>query len=1283
MNHNLLAALLAGAAVATAPANTLLWSDNFDVPDTTNFDGAPLTGRLSGTLSAATRLHAAGIQQRILGNQLQMQGGRVRFQNMGLATWYNWAAGTEAANILAEGGIRVEFDFTSTDLVSTNWVSFVIGHGNQAAGEPATRVNNAATDFGILFRNNGATERFDNGTNLGPGGSTTPVATRHIVLDYAFASYADGTPVKIRASVDGVLVSSNTFTWDGNAGELYMELETNQSGTRIDNYSISTVPVMYLTALSTTSFISGITPAGLVATLSGATFAKGPEASTFALVAGEGDTDNAKFVINGDRLEAGSYDFKQDSHGTQYFIRLRGTSTVSSGTEEKAYVLTLIKDDDADKLPDAWELQFAENLAALSGLVAGPGPGAGTGDLDGDTLSDLAEYNLSLGTTTTTINPALADTDGDGLKDNEELAGAGSRPATNPTIADTDKDGLNDSVESNTNTFVDATNSGTNPLLPDTDLDGARDGFEVERVSNPTVFNSRPALPSNFAVVPLSDDASSGISTTKLYTHAVSGGAGATINGVTFGVLTSTSAPANFSWTSPVKNNAVNNYGSWTPASGGLTGPGLQGLLASFTYGQGDPGFTQTYTLGGLTVGTTYNLRLYIRMFGATTIRPIDLVFTNGATVEQPYGALLEDRPGIIQNNGNDQSAYCLSYTYTAQATSLIIDAKVHPSYPIASGSFHFYGLTNESPAQLVISLAPSSFISGISAGGTVATLTSQTLTMPTEATTYELIAGAGDVDNAKFTIAGDKLLAGSYDFKQDLEGTQYFIRVKGTGGTTGFIQQKEFVLTLIKDDDADGLNDGWELEIAGNLTDLNGAAAGPGPGAGSGDFDGDGLTDLQEYNLRTTYPGLSPLLADSDTDGLKDGQELNPVAPRPITSPVIADMDKDGLKDGIESNTGTFASAADSGTNPLVADTDLDGARDGFEVEKASLPTDFASRPALPAAYSIIALTDDASTGISTSKTYTHALSGGGPATINGVLLEEVNPGLLPTNFDWTVSLGTRNEVNPVNNNEWVPATGGVTGPGLLDLLGGFIYNSNGEPGGFQTYTLRGLTVGQTYHLKLYCRPWSVTSASFRPIDLTFTNGATVEQPFGALATDRPGIVLNNANIHGAFALGYTYVAESTELVIKALIHESAMAASGSNHLYGLTNEVVSASDYATWAASFGPSLTDPAPTADPDGDGLDNQKEYAFGLDPTKGSSVNPISSPLTGNQFSYTRRAGSGLTYKVQYSTNLVDWPEDKNAVQTAGAPVDGVETVTVTLVDAVPAQGRLFVRVQAGN
>lgn len=1276
MKPKILVLLLAGLTLPAVHANTLLWSDTFDVPDAPNFDQAPLTGRLGGALASTVFMRSAKVQQTIVGNQLRLGGGRVRFQNT--AGWYDWASGPEGADILADGGLRMEFDWTTTDTTTPNWVSCDIGFpSNAILAEPVVRVNQAQTDYGILFRGNGGTQRFDNGAATITGSFAAGAVTRHVVLNLGFQSFADGTNVKALAMVDGTQVDSYSFTWDNNSGILYMEVGTNQAGMLIDNFKISTVPAIYSTALAGTSFISGITPGGLIGTLSGGTFAKGPEASTFAFAAGEGDADNALFVINGDRLEAGSYDFTQDFDGARYFIRVQGTGSVSGSTEEKAYVLTLIKDDDADKLPDEWELTYASDLTELSGLVSGPGPGAGTGDFDGDGITDLAEYNFSLGSYPA-INPMNADSDEDGLKDNEELAGAGSRPATNPTLADTDKDGLDDGVESNSGTFIGAADSGTNPLFADTDADGARDGFEVERGSVPTLFSSRPALPSNFALMALTDDASSDISAAKIYTHAVSGGAAATVNGVAFSALTGGATPPNFAWTSPLKNALVAN-GAWVPASGGVTGPGLQSLLGSFASGGGNPGDAQTYTLSGLTVGTKYELRLYIRQWDPVTLRPVDLVFINGVTEEQPFGGLLEDRPGIILNNGNDQSAYYLSYTYVAQDTSLVVNANVHPSSPTASGSLHFYGLSNESPAQLVISLDGNSFISGIAPGGSVATLLSETLTLETEATTYAFVAGAGGDDNAKFAIVGDQLQAGSYDFKTGFDGDQFLIRVKGTGQVSGFTQEKEFVLTLIKDDDADGLLDGWELDVAGNLTDLNGLATGPGPGAGSGDFDGDGLSDLEEYNLRETYPGLSPLIADFDDDGLKDGAELNPVAPRLATNPIIADTDKDGLEDGVESNSGTFVDAADTGTNPLLPDTDLDGERDGFEVEKGSLPTDYASRPALPAAFELVRLTDDASSGISPAATYTHAMSGGGPATINGVVLEEVNPTLFPANFDWTVAVGTRNEVNPINNGEWVPASGGVTGPGLLNLLGGFIYNSSGDPGGFQIYTLSGLTVGQTYHLKLLYRPWGVTAPSFRPIDLIFTNGATVEQPFGGLPIDRPGIVLNDGNVHGAFYLGYTYVAESTELVVEARVHESGLIPSGSNHLYGLTNEMVT--DYGTWAASFGAGFTDSAPGSDPDGDGLANDYEYTYGLDPTSGSSVDPISMPLSGGAFAYTRRAGSGLTYKVYYSTDLSNWTWDENASQTPGAPVDGVETVSVTLVDAAPADGKLFVRVQA--
>lgn len=132
-------------------------------------------------------------------------------------------------------------------------------------------------------------------------------------------------------------------------------------------------------------------------------------------------------------------------------------------------------------------------------------------------------------------------------------------------------------------------------------------------------------------------------------------------------------------------------------------------------------------------------------------------------------------------------------------------------------------------------------------------------------------------------------------------------------------------------------------------------------------------------------------------------------------------------------------------------------------------------------------------------------------------------------------------------------------------------------------------------------------------------------------------------------------------------------------------TVTVGGSADYNSWLAefTFAPGA-DTTPTGDPDGDGMTNEQEYAFGLNPTLGSSVNPIIEgldPLTGN-FKYTRRATpatTGFTYTIQTSSDLALWPAGGTTevnVTTAG----NIETVTVN-VTALPVGGRLFVRVSA--
>jgi fibronectin-binding autotransporter adhesin len=122
---------------------------------------------------------------------------------------------------------------------------------------------------------------------------------------------------------------------------------------------------------------------------------------------------------------------------------------------------------------------------------------------------------------------------------------------------------------------------------------------------------------------------------------------------------------------------------------------------------------------------------------------------------------------------------------------------------------------------------------------------------------------------------------------------------------------------------------------------------------------------------------------------------------------------------------------------------------------------------------------------------------------------------------------------------------------------------------------------------------------------------------------------------------------------------------------------------DYDTWKTANGVTGGE---NDDDDSDGLTNHEEYAFGLDPTGGSSVNPILVQLNkgSGTFTYQRRKPSltGLTsYKILTSTDLVTWIPDPTALQSAtDIPSTDNESVAVTLTTA-PTAAKFFVRVSA--
>lgn len=130
----------------------------------------------------------------------------------------------------------------------------------------------------------------------------------------------------------------------------------------------------------------------------------------------------------------------------------------------------IIPDEDEDGMPNAWEDEhgFDRN-----------NPNDALTDFDGDSLSNLQEYQLD-------TNPALLDTDEDGLSDGAEVNTHGS----SPTNADTDADGMPDGYE---------ISYGFDLLDPadgvlDSDGDGFSNSDEFELGTDPNDANDRPVI---------------------------------------------------------------------------------------------------------------------------------------------------------------------------------------------------------------------------------------------------------------------------------------------------------------------------------------------------------------------------------------------------------------------------------------------------------------------------------------------------------------------------------------------------------------------------------------------------------------------------------------------------------------------------------------------------------------------------------------------------------------------------------------------------------------------
>jgi len=247
-----LAVISLGAALITltrlATAQTVIYTDNFNIPDTTSLDTSSQTGRHTGLLATNVVGQSGGIELTITNQALNLikagsyNDGRMRFTAAtNTSGRWDWSSGAAGAAITASGGMQIDFDWTADENTSGDWISYNVGITPNS--DTSLRVINTGTDYGILFQDNGGFQSFTNGTMVSSGAAGTFDVTslsRHVTLDYAFTSWADGSPVTVTAYVNGNLITSQTFKWNANSGIQNMEISSYAAHSAIDNFSVQT-----------------------------------------------------------------------------------------------------------------------------------------------------------------------------------------------------------------------------------------------------------------------------------------------------------------------------------------------------------------------------------------------------------------------------------------------------------------------------------------------------------------------------------------------------------------------------------------------------------------------------------------------------------------------------------------------------------------------------------------------------------------------------------------------------------------------------------------------------------------------------------------------------------------------------------------------------------------------------------------------------------------------------------------------------------------------------------
>ena len=525
-----------------------------------------------------------------------------------------------------------------------------------------------------------------------------------------------------------------------------------------------------------------------------------------------------------------------------------------------------LNDTDGDGLADKWEVTYngASGVNPLVNVTASEL----TSDMDNDELTLMQEEKAN-------TNPAVSDTDGDGLADKWEVTydgASGVNPLVNVTASELSSDLDNDGL-----TLTEEFKANTNPSLNDTDGDGLADKWEVTYDGasgvNPFVAANNSELASDMDV--------DGLNLTEEF-------------------KTNTNPLLN----DTDRDNLIDGkevFIETDPLNPDTDGDKL------------DDGYEQTIS------GTD----------------PLDNDTDNDGLSDGFEVITLRSNP---LSNDSDGDGLNDSYEYYFLRTNpMLVDTDgdaLNDSYELSPG-LGTNPLSNDSEGDgltdgrevLILGTDPLSNDSegdGLTDGREVLILGTDPLSNDSE--------GDGLTDGSEVLTLGTDPLSNDSD-SDGLDDNYEFTTSKtdptlkdtdSDGLNDSFEDEDTETNPGNSDSDGDGLNDGWEYNY-GEFHGVNPLISASGQELAS-DYDSDGLSLLEE-SIAGTDPGNN----DTDGDGLSDGWEViyNEMAG---VDPLIPAMDKE-LAEDTDNDGLTLLEEELAGTNPVSNDTDGDKLNDKWEV--------------------------------------------------------------------------------------------------------------------------------------------------------------------------------------------------------------------------------------------------------------------------------------------------------------------------------------------------------------